>query len=83
MKLFLDILNGPDGHNTEAEAELRKLIDKRRNRMHYEGRWRQEEDAYEEDEDGRTRKRRLGRRRRHNAQAGGDQVRLLNCIFNS
>ena len=28
LKLFLDILNGPDGQNKEAEAELRKLIDR-------------------------------------------------------
>ena len=37
LKLFLGILNGPDGHNKEAEVKLRKFIDKRRTRMTEDG----------------------------------------------
>ena len=74
LKLFLDILNGPDGQNREAEAELRKLIDRRRTRMSEEGgegRRRRVEDAMVEnmDEESRTRKVKVAsrRRRRHHA----------------
>ena len=78
--LFLDILNGPDGQNKEAEAELKKLIEARRSRM-------QQEEGREgarppsllgEEESGcqdrRNRKRRTARRRRHNAQSNSDQL---------
>ena len=80
LKLFLDILNGPDGQNREAEAELRKLIDRRRNRMSEEGgegrrrRVEEEEEVEEAGEKGRSRKMKLAsrRRRRHQAQSQGE-----------
>ena len=80
--LFLDILNGPDGQNKEAEAELKKLIEKRRSRMQDDGKRKQLEDEVnnilgEEDStasDSRLRKRRAARRRRHNAQSHTDQL---------
>ena len=79
LKLFLDILNGPDGHNKEAEAELRKLIDKRRNRMHDDSRRKHADDSLGQDVDleemeSRSRKKRLARRRRHNAQTEREQM---------
>ena len=79
LKLFLDILNGPDGHNKEAEAELRKLIDKRRNRMHDDSRRKHADDSLGQDADleemeSRSRKKRLARRRRHNAQTEREQM---------
>ena len=79
LKLFLDILNGPDGHNKEAEAELRKLIDKRRNRMHDDSRRKHADESLGQDADleemeSRSRKKRLARRRRHNAQTEREQM---------
>ena len=81
LKLFLDILNGPDGHNKEAEAELRKLIDKRRTRMNEDGTRRRPHDDSSVSNDldnlsdeSRSRKRRLARRRRHNAQSQNEQM---------
>ena len=76
LKLFLDILNGPDGHNKEAEAELRKLIDKRRYRMHDDSGHRKpgEDDDADLDPESRSRRKRLARRRRHNAQSQNDQL---------
>ena len=79
LKLFLDILNGPDGHNKEAEAELRKLIDKRRNRMHDDSRRKHADDSLSQDADleeleNRSRRKRLARRRRHNAQTEREQM---------
>ena len=81
--LFLDILNGPDGQNKEAEAELKKLIEARRSRMQQdEGRDGAREGARtssvlgeeESGQDSRARKRRTARRRRHNAQSNSEQL---------
>ena len=81
LKLFLDFLTGPDGHNEEAQAELRKLIDKRRHRMHEPSHRRKHSEDAEMDHDDSElpsrRKRLATRRRRHNAQThdsgGGDE----------
>ena len=86
LKLFLDILNGPDGQNKEAEAELRKLIDRRRTRMAEEGEGRRrtvEDDVMESLEGERSRKSKIAarRRRRHHAAAQGDQVAMPEVVL--
>merc|ERR550539_793500 len=78
--LFLDILNGPDGQNKEAEAELKKLIEARRSRMQQDeggregGRTNSILGEEESDTGGLRRKRRIARRRRHNAQSNSEQL---------
>ena len=86
LKLFLDILNGPDGQNKEAEAELRKLIDRRRTRMAEEGEGRRrtvEDEVMESLEGERSRKSKIAarRRRRHHAAAQGDQVAVPEVVL--
>ena len=86
LKLFLDILNGPDGQNKEAEAELRKLIDRRRMRMAEEGEGRRrtvEDEVMESLEGERSRKSKIAarRRRRHHAAAQGDQVAVPEVVL--
>ena len=86
LKLFLDILNGPDGQNKEAEAELRKLIDRRRTRMAEEGEGRRrtvEDEVMESLEGERSRKSKISsrRRRRHHAAAQGDQVAVPEVVL--